>query len=390
MSSPIPILCFSTTDWDEIYGSRQQLMSRLAAAGHVVLFIERQVGPEHLLRDPWLRRRKLESWKNARLRLRRENLWLLQPDLALPGRYYSPLLNTLGQRRLARQVRQVMAQVGLFAPLLWLYPPHSAPLLGGFGERLSVYHCIDRFSGGQTGLKRRVMESQERVLLSRADLVFTHAYGLQRLYAPLTRRPIQVVPSAADALLIQSSHQVDPEIMALPGPRLGVLATVDQRLDGALLAEIARLRPDWQIVLIGRSRPGAPQPREFHRLPNLHRLAGRPYAQVPALLNSLDVLLIPYRRSEAVEYISPIKLYEYLASGKPVVSVPLPEVKIVGDLARYAQDGPSFVAAIQDALTNDPAELTERRRRFARENSWEARLAQMWQPIQGLLDERAG
>src|SRR3974377_2286658 len=95
------ILCISTPDWNEIWGSRQQIMARLAAAGHRGLFVERQVGPEHLLRDPDLRHRKLSAWRLPALRLLDKNLWLWQPPLLPPGRYYSMALNHLGQSLLA-------------------------------------------------------------------------------------------------------------------------------------------------------------------------------------------------------------------------------------------------------------------------------------------------
>ena len=149
------ILCISTTDWDEIWGSRQQIMTRLAAKGNRVLFVERQVGPEHLWFDPGLRRRKLAAWHGPAFRKQAENLWLWQPPLMPPGRYYSLAVNALGQKRLAVHLRPVLESLDFSRPVLWMYPPHSAPLIGRFGERLAVYHCIDRFAAGQRGLKRR-------------------------------------------------------------------------------------------------------------------------------------------------------------------------------------------------------------------------------------------
>src|SRR5512135_1202988 len=106
------ILCISTTDWDEIWGSRQQIMKRLAAAGHRVLFVERQVGPEHLQRDPLLRARKLSAWRGPPLREHAPNLWLWQPPLLPPGRYHSLTLNRLGQSLLAARLHPVLDRLG--------------------------------------------------------------------------------------------------------------------------------------------------------------------------------------------------------------------------------------------------------------------------------------
>ena len=200
------ILCFSTTDWDEIWGSRQQIMQRLAAAGNRVLFVERQVSIEHLLRDPVLFRRKITRWRGLYYRQLSNNLWLWCPPLMLPGRYYSMHLNQLGQHQLVSRVRPVLSHLQFdSAQSYGLYPPHSAPLLGRFGESCSIYHCIDRFSGNQKGLKRSIIEKQEKLLLQNVDIVFTHADGLREKYAHLTQRPITLIPSAADVSHYQST-----------------------------------------------------------------------------------------------------------------------------------------------------------------------------------------
>jgi glycosyltransferase involved in cell wall biosynthesis len=368
------ILCLSTTDWDEIWGSRQQIMTRLAGLGHRVLFVERQVGIEHLYRDPNLRARKQSAWRKPRLRQLQENLWLWQPPMVLPGRYYNLTLNAIGQRRLAKQIRNVAYHLGFIHPILWLYPPHSAPLIGQFDEQVAVYHCIERFIGNQSGRKRRVMETQETELLRRADLVFTHAEGLRRLYAPLTRRPIVLLPSAADVAHFQSTGTVHPDLHAIPRPRLGVAGTLDGRINIKLLCEIAHSRPGWQILLIGHVRPGRVNITPLLKFPNVHILGPHPFADLPALLNGMDLLLIPYVHDELTDFISPIKLYEYLAVGKPVISVDLPEVHPLAQWISIAESPSEWMSAIEQALQTDtPAQVAERRR-IAWQHTWDVRV----------------
>ncbi len=107
------IICLSTTDWDEIWGSRQQLMLRLHEMGHRILFVERQVGPEQLLRDPALRKRKYQAWKQAGKLIRvKDNLWLLNPPVVPPGRYYAHVLNLAGQKRIAKALTQPIKSLG--------------------------------------------------------------------------------------------------------------------------------------------------------------------------------------------------------------------------------------------------------------------------------------
>ena len=367
-------LCMSTTDWDEIWGSRQQIMSRLAAQGHRILFVERQVGPEHLLRDPVLRARKLTAWRHPAIRHIEENIWLYQPPLMLPGRYFSISANTLGQRLLARKLRRLLAQLGLENPILWLYPPHSAPLLGQFNERLVVYHCIERFVGNQTGRKRRIMEIEETELLRRANLVFTHAEGLRQRYTPLTRQPIVLLPSAANVTHFQSTPEVHPDIAAIPHPRLGLAGSIDGRIDVKLLQAVAQARTDWHLILIGQVRPGRVNLSELLNKPNVHFLGPRPFADLPSLLNGMDTLLIPYVQDELTKFISPIKLYEYLAVGKPIISVNLPEVMSLAQWISIAESPAEWITVIEQAIHFDTPERVATRRQAAWEHTWDKRV----------------
>lgn len=378
------ILCFSTTDWDEIWGSRQQIMGRLAAAGQRILFVERQVGPEHLWRDPALRARKQRAWREPALRQLQETLWLWRPPLLPPGRYYSLTLNRWGQRLLARRLQPVLHALEFSSPLLWLYPPHSAPLLGCFHEPLAVYHCIERFVGGQSGRKREVMLAQETELLRRVDLVFVHAEGLRQLYAPLAQR-LYLSPSAADVAHFQSTTAVHPAIAALPQPRLGVIGTLDGRIDVTLLEALARARPDWQLVLVGPVRPGRVDLGPLMACANVHWLGAQPFATLPALANGLDVLLLPYVHNELTDFISPIKLYEYLAVGKAIVSVDLPEVRALRDWVAIAETPAAFVQAVSAALAEETPALQAARRRVAWQHTWDSRTQTMWNIIQEAL-----
>ena len=381
------IICISTTDWDEIWGSRQQIMSCLADEGHRILFIERQVGPEHLLRDHSMRVRKLNAWKQSALRSPVKNIYLWQPPLLFPGRYYSTIFNRFGQSILFQRLKPILRQLNIQHPVLWLYPPHSAPLIGRFLEIISVYHCIERFIGGQSGIKRAVMEKQELALLKKVDLVFTHAEGLQRLYQPYTKRPIMILPSAADVQRFQSISSIHPDVQKIPQPRLGVVCTLDGRIDVDLLLGVATQQPDWHLVIIGPVRPGRINLDEFFSLPNVHYLGLRPFSDLPGYLNGIDVCLIPYVRNELTEYISPIKLFEYLAVGKPIVSVDLPEVKLLSQFILTAHNTPEFIIAVQNALAENSTTLQAARRKVAWEHTWETRAKQAWSEIAKVLNE---
>jgi UDP-galactopyranose mutase len=380
------IICISTTDWDEILGGRQQIMARLAAKGNRVLFVGRQVGPEHLLKDAALRKRKLKSWQHPAISVVADNLWTYAPPLMPPGRYYSLTMNRLGQSILSRSINRVAYELNLQPVLLWIYPPHSAPLIDNIPHRLCIYHCVDRFAGNQKGLKRKIMDAQELELLQKADLIFTSGKRLLEEHQSHTNKPMMLITNAANIAHFQSTDMVHPEVATLPHPRLGIMGTFDGRIDVPLLEMIAHNRPDWHLVLIGQIRPGRVNLTSLLNMKNVHHLGIRPFTQLPQLLNGMDVLLIPYVQNELTEFINPLKLYEYLAIGAPIVSVPLPEVLHLGQLIAVATRQ-NFVETIESVLQNDTPENRQERRLAAQKFSWDARVQQMLDVITERLNK---
>ncbi|MBU1661299.1 MAG: glycosyltransferase [Chloroflexi bacterium] len=387
------ILCISTTDWYEIWGSRQQVMLQFVQAGYRVLFVERQVGPEHLWRNPDMRRRKLNVWRNPRLNLVQPNLWRWQPPLMPPGRYYSLALNQVGQRWLTENIKTILRKLDFNVSILWMYPPHSAPLLGQFGEKLAIYHCIERFAGEQTGRKRQVMLAQEESLLRNVDQVFVHSDGLRQLYSSLTQRPIVLTPSAANVAHYQSTDQIHPAMSVVPQPRLVVMGTMDERIDWSLLLSLAHQKPDWHLVLIGQIRSVPTDFVSLRELPNVHYLGKHPFDDLPLLLNGADVTLIPYKMNEMTRFISPLKAYEYLAVGKPIVSVDMPEMRALTQWCQIVlfsgQDTcvltRDIIRAIAHALETDSPEKRAARRKAALQHTWRARTGRMQAIIETLL-----
>jgi glycosyltransferase involved in cell wall biosynthesis len=316
----------------------------------------------------------MAAWRSQTLRKVANNIWLYQPPLMLPGRYFSITANTLGQRWMAHKLRPIITRLRLENPILWLYPPHSAPLIGEFNERLTVYHCIDRFIGNQTGRKRQVMETEEIKLLRQANLVFTHSEGLRQKYTSFTRQPIVLLPSAADVAHFQSTTEIHPDVASIPHPRLGLVGSIDGRINIKLLQDISQAHPDWHLILIGQIRPGRVDLSGIKNRPNIHLLGARPFADLPSLLNGMDILLIPYVHDELTEFISPIKLYEYLAVGKPIVSVDLPEVRVLADWISIAESTAEWITGIEQAMRVDTPERIAARRKVAWEHTWDERV----------------
>ncbi|MDV6375478.1 glycosyltransferase family 1 protein [Deinococcus arenicola] len=255
------------------------------------------------------------------------------------------------QARTARLLEGLLASEGIADYDLWVYTPMELPITAGLKPRVTIYDCMDElanFKGAPPELRQR-----EAQLFDRAGVVFT---GGQRLYeAKSERHPnVHSFPSSVE---VQHFAQArgglgDPaDQAALPHPRLGFYGVIDERFDVALIAEVARRRPQWQVVLIG---PVVKiDPADLPQAPNIHYLGMKGYGELPAYLAHWDVALLPFARNASTEFISPTKTPEYLAAGVPVVSTGIRDViRPYGDMhmARIADGADAFESACEAVL----------------------------------------
>jgi UDP-galactopyranose mutase len=268
--------------------------------------------------------------------------------------------------------------------VLWYYTPMARAFTRHLTPDAIVYDCMDElaaFAGAPAGLV-----DAERELLDHADVVLTGGQSLYELKRHLHPN-VHAVPSSVDVAHFARARQVlvDPEDQVqIPTPRLGFFGVIDERMDTALIAEVARRRSDWHFVLIG---PVVKiDPALLPRLPNVHYLGSKPYAALPDYLAGWSVALLPFARNESTRFISPTKTPEYLAAGKPVVSTSIRDVvRPYGSagLARIADTAPAFAEAIEAALADRPDEIAKKADRFLEEMSWD----KTWQRVVRLIDD---
>jgi glycosyltransferase involved in cell wall biosynthesis len=372
------IILFSSSDWDGKWGSRQMVAMHLAKRGYRILFVEQMAGAEHMFRYSDVRVRRFRRRRNELFEIH-ENIWLLTPPPLLPGRYYLPDIATLNARIVERLCKSSVQKLNFQNPVLWLYKPEHSRLIGRLGERAVVYHCIDEYTAGISGRKRQVIQSLEAELMQRANVVFANSqltYENKRHYNPHTYH----LPSAADVAHFSTAADitvpVSPELAHLPHPQLLVLGNINEKIDIPLLNGLAGQRPDWTLILIGQVNGPVPQFDELCAKPNVHYLGKRRYADLPSLLRSADLCLLPYVQGEITRYRSPLKLYEYLATGKPIVSTPHPEVEQFNEFVTIASRS-GFISAIENTLAHDTQDKKENRIAVARQQTWDNRIDRM-------------
>ncbi len=387
------IVCVGFADWDtELWTNQHHLMSRLAHENRV-LFVE-SLG----LRRPQLAGRDLT--RIAR-RLRRgfapprkaDGLHVLSP-LVLPLHGHAAV-RTLNRGLLRAQVRRAVRGLGMGRPILWAYVPQAESLIEALDPELVVYHCVDDIAA-QDGVDKASFRAAEGRFAARADLVLASAPALATrmeaisenvLYAPnvadteLFARALRRSPSDPDLTV-----RPDPAVAALPRPCVVFTgAIVAKKLDVPLLVALARARPAWSFALVGPVGAGDPgtDVSGLSEEPNIHMLGPRGYAQLPGVLRAADAGLIPYARNALTESIFPMKVYEYLAAGLPVVATPLPALADIAQVAT-APDAEGIARLLEEAIAADSPERRGERSRAAAAHSWERRLEEIATAIEAL------
>lgn len=374
------IVCVGFADWDtDLWTNQHHLMSRMAEDNNV-LFVE-SLG---------LRRPQLAGRDVARIlrRLRRglapprraDGLHVLSP-LVLPL-HSNGLVRALNRRLLSALVRRAARRLGMSHPILWAYVPQAEALIEALQPRLVIYHCVDDIAA-QAGVDAASFCAAERRFAGRADLVLASAPSLARRMRELAGEGrVMDAPNVADTQLFAGALEagpVDPALAALPRPRVVFTgAIVTTKLDLPLLVALARARPSWAYALVGPVGPGDPNAdvSALEAEPNIHLLGRRAYGELPAVLRGADAGLIPYARNELTGSIFPMKVYEYLAAGLPVVATPLPALAGVEEVATAA-DAQGMAELLDEALLRDTPERRGERSRRAAEHSWEQRLREI-------------
>jgi glycosyltransferase involved in cell wall biosynthesis len=228
----------------------------------------------------------------------------------------------------------------------------------------------------------------ERELLARSHLVFTTARGLydaKREYA----RSLYLLPNAADvgnfALADREETPVPGKIDGLPHPLLGFVGVIHDWIDLGLIEFIARARPQWTVAMIGPVGPGI-QVDRLAALPNVRFFGRKSKEELPGYMKAFDVCLNPFRKNVLTDRVSPLKVYEYLASGRPVVSVDMPGVREFKDIIEIAGDYDGFLSAVEKVLQSDSPEKKKARLKVAARHSWESRAAFISEKIVEMLN----
>lgn len=380
----VPILSFAKDRWNGVWFNRHHLLSRISRKTPVLYVSE----PFHIRRA--LQDVRKGEWGATGLNKVSQTLHEYIPPRWLPFNHRSDFINRIVSRVQASQIRRALKRLNMKRPILYIWDPEFADMIGRFDESLVVYHCYDEHIDfpGTTPEEKRTIMAQEEHILSRADIVFAVSRSIYERKRAFNTN-VFIVPNAADYELFAAaqlpSTKIPEDIKDIPHPIIGsVTRIVDQYFHVPLMHEVFSRRPDWSLVVVGpiiephgdsaRAVEQKSQLEALKQLPNVHLVGRRKQQDLPGYLKAFDVCAMAYPIIQNVMHSeSPLKMYEYLAAGKPIVSSPLPLIMHLDNVMGFAQNADEWIKAIEIALRDNDQERVEERQKIARANTWDDR-----------------
>ncbi|MBC7423143.1 MAG: UDP-galactopyranose mutase [Ferruginibacter sp.] len=366
----LDIVCFSHLRWNFVYQRPQHLLSRFAKNSRVFILEEPIYDASS---DYYDITKQLDV-----------NVWIVVPHLV---RNYTEQQIVQAQKAL---LDDLLSSMNIIGYLLWYYSPMALSFSDHLTAQAVVYDCMDELSGFKFAHAK--LKENEARLFKMADIVFTGGHHLYSAKKHLHHN-IHPFPSSIDKehFLQARAPMAEPyDQLPIPHPRIGFYGVVDERFNLQLLQEVAKAKPDWQLIVLG---PVVKiDPASLPKEKNIHYLGGKNYKELPQYLSGWDIAMMPFAINESTTYISPTKTPEYLAGGKPVISTSIRDVVAPygeQNLVHIADTPQQFIAAgekiLGDQNTNEWLRNTDA---FLSDISWDKTWDKMNMLITQAIDKK--
>ena len=349
------VICFPIIEWEHRFQRPQQLATQFAQNGHRVFYLQL------IFHD----RSTHVEWRQVA-----ERIFQIQlpgsPSYnrfteILPTEVLEKLFHIMDDFCKQANIRDAICMVQL--PLLTQV---ALRLRDRYGWKI-IYDCMDEHNG-LTMLKPEMLHD-EVYLAEKADLVLTSSQKLWDKHNGKTSRLLMLRNATDfDHFNFPTNGQ---ELAHLPRPIIGYYGAIMEWFDTKLMNLVASKRPDWSFVLIGNI--DTPSVQLLHHLSNIHFLGEQPYSCLPSYLQQFDVCIIPFKLTPIIQSTNPVKFYEYLSAGKPVVATRIPELLPYPQFSYFGRNATEFVTCIEQALSEDNPARKDARIDWARQQTWQAR-----------------
>lgn len=374
---------FGPGRWDGLWRNRHQLMVRFARSNKV-MYVEPSFNLRSVL-DQYNPVRKgwfsgLQALTQPIIRQPHPNLYIYRPPI------YSFIVSRYGLHHITwwfwrRLLKYQMRKLGFTRPIIWFSLPTMAELVDKFDASVTIYHVVDAYTayGNMDDSEKRKLMDGDHALTQNVDLVFVVSEMLAEQRRPLNPNT-HVISNGVDFekfdSIRQSRQPVPPDMATLPRPIIGYSGLIAGYIELGYFERIADAYPNASVVIVGDRGCGA-HVQEFDKLiqkKNIHYLGRKDIEDLPRYLNAFDVCMVPYRETKQVIYSSSLKLYDYLAFGKPIVATSFPTSRTLSDYLYIGSTAEEFLDQIGQAIQEVDVQKAAKRRQFAASNTWNHRV----------------
>ncbi len=340
---------FSGIDWNYRKQRSQHLVAQLAARGARIFYISTCFEP-------------LTKTNRFRI-LDHPQPGVTEVRLQVCGDPFENIHSGLGaaiSRDLISAVNSLADICRIARPTLVVQHPGWAPVVTELKSWPLIYDCVDLHVAFPEA--RSAVASDEAEIIARADQVVVTSQPLHNLFSNQVK-PI-IIRNAADTFLFSAARRDTPQSC----PVVGYVGALTEWFEANWVRYAAENNPSWEFRLVGR--PEGEMANYFNGVANIHLLGEMPFERIPDVILEFDAAIIPFKTNELIFSTNPVKLYEYMAAGKPVIATKMPELRQADSLVYEASSAEEFSLQIARALQEDTPNLRDRRQNWANENTW--------------------
>ncbi len=386
-------ICFGGEDW--WYHNRghidMQLMRRFARISTTVYVNSIVVQKINLKRragdDIGFLRRFRRKMRSILRGVRRTHAgFLAYSPLSLPVHHIAWLrrINTI---TLKGQIAILARHLGIERPIVWVACPAACDVALGMRRAALVYQRTDRFEDFPN-VDRETVAMYDNKMKTAADLTIFVNSDLYAEERDQCKKAVYL-DHGVDIGLFGANADGDacPHDMAcVPRPIVGFHGAFGKHtVDVGLIEQIVSLMPEQSFVFVG---PETRECQALHSRPNVWMLGQKDYEQIPQYVRYFDVAITPWKNNRWIEACNPIRLKEYLAAGKPVVSTPYPELQKYGDIVYQATTAQQYADCIREAITHDTPEIASARKHRVQNASWDNKAEFVLRSLFGEVESR--